>query len=81
MSDKTDELGDKFDDIKDDLQDAAADQLADALGIEEWYSLHILNMCMGNYAPNATEDGASKNATECTRRKAMCKLSLAHPQD
>ena len=79
MSDKagniTDELSDKFDDFKDDLQDKAADKIADALGIQEWYSLHIMDMCMGSYSPNATEDGASKNVSSCTQKKAMCKSS------
>lgn len=76
LSDKadniTDKLSDKFDDLKDDLQDSAANRLAEALGIQEWYSLHLLDMCMGNYAPNVTEEGARKNATQCTEKKAMC---------
>lgn len=80
LSDKanniTDKLSDKFDDFKDDLQDSAADRLAEALGIQEWYSLHLLDMCIGNYAPNATEEGASKNTTQCTQKKAMCMCSL-----
>lgn len=81
LSDKadniTDKLSDEFDDFKDDLQDSAADRLADALGIQEWYSLHLLDMCMGNYAPNATEEGASKNTTQCTQKKAMCMFLLS----
>lgn len=50
-----------------------ANKLADDLGIREWYSLHLMAMCEGDYAPNATAKGASFNTTNCTNRTAMCK--------
>lgn len=38
-----------------------ADGLAKELGIKEWYSLHVMNMCEGNYSPNATVKHAGYN--------------------
>ncbi|TPX18899.1 uncharacterized protein E0L32_011377 [Thyridium curvatum] len=48
-------LGDKF-----------ADKLADEIGIHEFYSLHVMNACEGEFAPNATAPGAGYNVTNCT---------------
>ena len=56
---------DKLDDIGDDI----ADKLADRLGIHEFYSLHVLTVCDGEFTPNATAPGAGRNVTEC--RKAL----------
>jgi hypothetical protein len=47
------------------------------LGIEDWYSAHMLTYCEGQYTPaevaNATvsESDISKNVTECSQSKAM----------
>jgi len=49
----------------------AADDLAKALGIQEWYSLHLMDMCYGTYSPNATAHGASMNVTNCTSPVAL----------
>lgn len=71
-----DDLGDKADDLKDDVTDKvndalndAADKLADTLGISEWYSFHVMNVCKGDFAPNATVPGAWYNTTNCTARE------------
>ena len=75
-------LPDFFDNIIDDGVDEAtesaneivnkiADAAADALGIHEWYSLHVMDACFGSYKPNATAPGANKNGTRCTRDIAM----------
>ncbi|KAH7372329.1 integral membrane protein-like protein [Pyrenochaeta sp. MPI-SDFR-AT-0127] len=51
------------------------------LGIEDWYSAHILNHCFGQYTPaeaaNATvdQDDISKNVTGCSGRQAMYKFN------
>lgn len=51
----------------------AADELSKELGIEQWYSLHLMDMCEGTYAPNATVKGSHKNVTHCSNQTAMCK--------
>jgi len=43
-----------------------ANKLASDLGIEQWYSLHIMSACQGNFVPNATSPVASLNVTECS---------------
>jgi hypothetical protein len=50
-----------------------ADKLAKELGIKQWYSLHLMDMCEGTYTPNATEKGANLNISTCSNETAMCK--------
>ena len=71
-----DGLGDKADDLKDDVTDKvndalndAADKLADELGISQWYSFHVMNVCQGDFASNVTVSGAWYNTTNCTARE------------
>ncbi|POS78462.1 SUR7 protein [Diaporthe helianthi] len=52
--------------ILDDIGNDIADKLAEELGIEQFYSLHVMNMCEGSYAPNATASNARQNVTNCT---------------
>ncbi len=76
----TTELGDLASTLEGALDDELndlADKLAKELGIDEWYSLHLMDMCEGNYAPNATNKNAKLNVTSCTNRTAMCKLPLS----
>lgn len=54
-----------------------ADKLASELGIEQWYSLHLMDMCEGTYKPNATSKGASKNISSCTNQTAMYHFDLS----
>lgn len=55
-------------------------QVAERLGVEDFYSAHLLNYCYGQYTPqeaaNATisEDDISKNITGCSQSKAMYKF-------
>jgi len=63
----TDSIIDDFNEIGNDI----ADKLAAELGISQWYSLHLMDMCEGSYSPNATHKGASKNITSCTNKTAM----------
>jgi len=61
-------------DLANDLNKIAgdvADKLADELGINQWYSLHLMDLCEGSYSPNATQKGAHKNVTHCTNQTAM----------
>ncbi|KAH8884739.1 hypothetical protein GQ53DRAFT_376505 [Thozetella sp. PMI_491] len=53
---------DKLHDIENDI----ADKLADSLGIREFYSLHVLDICEGTFSPNVTAVGATANVTSCT---------------
>ena len=52
-----------------DLLNGAADKLADELGISQWYSFHVMNVCQGDFAPNVTVSGAWYNTTNCTARE------------
>lgn len=68
-----DSLKDKFDDVKDsvvdevdDLVGDAVDGVANAIGISDWYSIHIMDTCEGNFKPNATAPSPSLNITNCT---------------
>lgn len=51
------------------------------LGIQDWYSAHMLNYCEGQYTPaevaNATvsESDISKNVTDCSATRAMYKFN------
>jgi hypothetical protein len=48
-----------------DVGNAIADELADRLGISEFYSIHPLAICEGDFTPNATTPGADRNVTKC----------------
>ncbi|KUJ10390.1 uncharacterized protein LY89DRAFT_787429 [Mollisia scopiformis] len=54
-----------------------ADKLAKELGIKQWYSLHLMDMCEGTYAPNATEKGASLNVSTCSNQTAMYHFDIS----
>ncbi|KAI1336277.1 hypothetical protein F5Y15DRAFT_395054 [Xylariaceae sp. FL0016] len=78
-----DDIGDEIDKIEQDIEDFAndlandaADKLADDLGIDEWYSLHVMNFCRGQFAPNATSPNAWFNTTNCTSREPGVNLNL-----
>lgn len=55
-------------------------EVAERLGIEDWYSAHMLDYCFGQYTPaeepNATvsESDISKNVTGCSQSQAMYKF-------
>ncbi|KAI1779589.1 hypothetical protein F4818DRAFT_453641 [Hypoxylon cercidicola] len=74
-----DGLQDLGDDITDELNDIAndvADRLAGELGISQWYSLHVMTTCEGNFAPNATSPGAWYNTTNCTAQSPGVHFNL-----
>ncbi|KAH7019194.1 actin cortical patch SUR7/pH-response regulator pali [Ilyonectria destructans] len=79
-----DTLKDKWDEAKDEVKDAInditgeiADQLADALGISEWYSIHVMDACEGLFKPNATSPGAGLNVTDCTQSPPAKRFNLS----
>ncbi|KAI8940440.1 hypothetical protein NX059_004127 [Plenodomus lindquistii] len=72
-----------FDSIGNDISSEINDRIGDAaerLGIEDFYSTHMLNYCYGQYTPaesaNATVSSSdiSKNMTGCSQSKAMYKF-------
>ncbi|KAI1656690.1 actin cortical patch SUR7/pH-response regulator pali [Daldinia decipiens] len=78
-----DDIQDGLDDIEsqiiDELNDIAndiADQLSRELGISQWYSIHVMTACEGNFAPNATSPGAWYNTTNCTAQSAGVQFNL-----
>ncbi|KAL5601093.1 hypothetical protein BROUX41_005923 [Berkeleyomyces rouxiae] len=66
-SDVADEAKDKLSEIGSDL----VDKLAGELGIAQWYSLHLVSACQGNF----TDDGLETSG--CTESKANFRFSLA----
>jgi hypothetical protein len=52
-----------------------ADELAQKLGIREWYSLHVMDVCEGMFTPNATALNAGYNVTNCTGHFSICKIT------
>lgn len=48
------------------LGSSVADDLANQLGISEFYSIHAMDFCQGEFEPTATTAGASHNVTSCT---------------
>ncbi|KAJ4414101.1 hypothetical protein N0V82_008132 [Gnomoniopsis sp. IMI 355080] len=46
---------------------SVADDLATQLGISEFYSIHAMDFCQGDFSPTATTAGASHNVTSCTK--------------
>jgi hypothetical protein len=51
-----------FSDVENDI----ADKLAAKLGIKEFYSLHVMDACEGDFSPNATASDAGYNVSSCT---------------
>lgn len=55
-----------------------ADKLAAELGIHQFYSLHLMDLCEGSYKPNATAKHASKNVTKCSNQTAMYHFDITN---
>lgn len=49
-----------------DIEGDIADKLAAKLGIKEFYSLHVMDACEGDFSPNATASDAGYNVSSCT---------------
>ncbi|EDO00622.1 hypothetical protein SS1G_14492 [Sclerotinia sclerotiorum 1980 UF-70] len=65
-------IGDNIANALGDIGNEIADKLAEKLGIQEWYSMHLMDTCEGSYTPNATAKGAGYNVSSCTNATAMC---------
>ncbi|CAK7220207.1 hypothetical protein SBRCBS47491_004110 [Sporothrix bragantina] len=57
--------------------DSAADDMAEVLGISEFYSLHVMNVCEGTFAPNVTAVGAWLNVSSCTTQLNAQQLNIS----
>lgn len=57
--------------------DSAADGMSAVLGISEFYSLHVMNVCEGTFAPNATATGAWRNVSSCTIQLNAQQLNIS----
>lgn len=62
-------LGHLVDEAKDALEeivDNLADELYKKLGIQQFYSIHLTDMCFGNFTPSATATNAGFGVVNCT---------------
>lgn len=48
------------------IKDNLADELHEKLGIQQWYAVHLTNLCYGNFTPTATAANATWGARNCT---------------
>ncbi|KAI2606710.1 hypothetical protein GGR54DRAFT_620410 [Hypoxylon sp. NC1633] len=76
IEDGLEDIGSDITDELNDIENDIADQLARDLGISQWYSLHIMTACEGNFAPNATSPGAWYNTTNCTAQSPGVHFNL-----
>lgn len=58
-----DEAKQELEKIEDDL----ANELYEKLGIQQFYSIHLTDLCYGNFTPNATTPGAGFGLTNCSQ--------------
>ncbi|KAM4063947.1 hypothetical protein HRG_007036 [Hirsutella rhossiliensis] len=50
--------------------DSAADQITQRLNVSEWYSLHVIDLCQGNFEPSGTTSSPGLNTTFCNTKPA-----------
>lgn len=49
-----------------DIQNDLADELAKKLGIKEFYSIHLVDLCEGDFSPKVTDPKATFDVKNCT---------------
>ncbi len=54
----------------------AADDMAAVLGISQFYSLHVMNVCEGTFAPNVTAGTTWRNVSVCSAQLSLTRLNL-----
>ncbi|KAG9244904.1 actin cortical patch SUR7/pH-response regulator pali [Calycina marina] len=77
----TSEIENEFETELNNIAGDIADKLASELGIDQWYSLHLMDYCEGTYSPNATAKGAKKNVTSCSKQTAMYHFDITQTID
>ncbi|KAI1298899.1 actin cortical patch SUR7/pH-response regulator pali [Xylaria venustula] len=78
------DISDGIDNITDGINNVTngvADKIIGELGISEWYSLHVMTICEGMFAPNASAPGSWYNLTNCTAQQPGLKLNLSEILD
>ncbi|KAI1324183.1 actin cortical patch SUR7/pH-response regulator pali [Xylariaceae sp. FL0255] len=65
----------------DNITNSITGEIFKDLGISEWYSLHIMAACEGNFAPNTSSPHASYNTTNCTVEATGLSLNLTQLLD
>lgn len=58
------------------LTNSIGDSLAEQLGIGEFYSIHAMDFCQGNFQPSAFDVNPSANVTNCSMPLDFCKRHL-----
>ena len=81
ISDGRDSIEGALQDGLNDVTGGIADLLADELGISEWFSLHVMTYCEGQYRPNATAHNAGLNVTDCSNSSPNNRLNLTEILD
>lgn len=72
-----DDLFNTAQDFANDLIGSAADAVTDRLNISDFYAVHVMNYCEGEFEPNGTDPSASKNTTHCSGRNALFQFDPA----
>lgn len=72
LDDIQDEAADFLNDIGNDI----ADRLSEEIGISQWYSIHMMTLCRGEFEPNATDSDPDLNVTSCTRSSPDNRVNL-----
>ncbi|KFA60511.1 hypothetical protein S40285_07870 [Stachybotrys chlorohalonatus IBT 40285] len=76
ISDTLDDVQQSVEDTLNDVTGSAADAVAEALGLSEWFSIHVMTACEGMYRPNATANNAGLNTTDCTSSSPDNRIDL-----
>ncbi len=61
------------------IEDDMANKLAKEIGVQQWYSLHAMDVCQGTFLPNATTPKARYNVTSCTQPLNTCRYPMFLP--
>ncbi|KAF2836544.1 hypothetical protein M501DRAFT_1025974 [Patellaria atrata CBS 101060] len=79
--DNSNPISEFIDNIGDDLQDQASDlinnavgSIAEQLGLQDWYSAHLMDYCYGSYLPGPIGNDTTnpkKHVEDCSDRRAM----------
>jgi len=63
----TNSLSGELDSLVNDL----STDIANALNLSDFYSVHVMDYCQGDYSPNATARRPKENVTSCSSRTAL----------
>ena len=73
-------IDNKIENALNNVTGSIADELAKELGISEWYSVHVMDSCDGNYKPNVTAKSPSLKVTNCTHSGPGSRSSWNRPR-